>query len=142
MKRTDLNSEERTFLELIAMNVWQARRQGAIAGAAYVLGVELLLYLIMDVGVLDPMSSFLYAGVEEHFLELSSTTEVRALARTSSFFRDRIGGYGRYGVWAVLPLSRPQAAIVNDQLKLVRANLSNDRASSELEAAERQLIDG
>ncbi len=36
MKRTDLNSEERTFLELIAMNVWQARRQGAIAGAAYV----------------------------------------------------------------------------------------------------------
>ena len=29
MKRTDLNSEERTFLELIAMNVWQARRQGA-----------------------------------------------------------------------------------------------------------------
>jgi len=54
---------ERTFLELIAMNVWQARRQGAIIGAAYVLGVGLLLYLIMDVGVLDPMSSFLYAGI-------------------------------------------------------------------------------
>ena len=32
MKRTDLNSEERTFLELIAMNVWQARRQGATIG--------------------------------------------------------------------------------------------------------------
>ena len=63
MKRTDLNSEERTFLELIAMNVWQARRQGAFAGAAYVLGVGLLLYLIMNVGVLDPMSSFLYAGI-------------------------------------------------------------------------------
>ena len=56
-------SEERTFLELIAMNVWQARRQGAIIGAAYVLGVGLLLYLIMDVGPVDPMSSFLYAGI-------------------------------------------------------------------------------
>jgi len=63
MKRTDLNSEERTFLELIAMNVWQARRQGATVGAAYVLGVGLLLYLIMDLGPLDPMSSFLYAGI-------------------------------------------------------------------------------
>ncbi len=47
MKRTDLNSEERTFLELIAMNVWQARRQGAIIGAAYVLGVGLLAYLML-----------------------------------------------------------------------------------------------
>jgi len=63
MKRTDLNSEERTFLELIAMNVWQARRQGAVIGAGYVLGVGLLPYLIMDVGPLDPMSSFLYAGI-------------------------------------------------------------------------------
>ncbi len=63
MKRTDLNSEERTFLELITVNVWQARRQGAIIGAAYVLGIGLLLYLIMNVGVLDPMSSFLYAGI-------------------------------------------------------------------------------
>ncbi len=63
MKRTGLNSEERTFLELISMNVWQSRRQGAIAGAAYVLGVGLLLYLIMNVGVLDPISSFLYAGM-------------------------------------------------------------------------------
>ena len=63
MKRTDLNSEERTFLELIAMNVWQARRQGVIIGAAYVLGFGFLAYLIMNVGVLDPMSSFLYAGI-------------------------------------------------------------------------------
>ena len=63
MKRTDLNSEERTFLELIAVNVWQARRQGALIGAAYVLGFGLLAYLIMDVGPLDPMASFLYAGV-------------------------------------------------------------------------------
>ena len=47
MKRTDLNSEERTFLELISMNVWQARRQGAIIGAAYVLGVGLLAYLML-----------------------------------------------------------------------------------------------
>ncbi len=47
----------------LAMNTWQARRQGAIVGAAYVLGVGLLLYLIMQVGVLDPMSSFLYAGI-------------------------------------------------------------------------------
>ncbi len=29
--------------------VWQARRQGATVGAAYVLGVGLLLYLNMDV---------------------------------------------------------------------------------------------
>ena len=56
-------SKERTFLELIAMNVWQARRQGAIIGAAYVLVVGFLLYLIMDVGPLDPMSLFLYAGI-------------------------------------------------------------------------------
>ena len=63
MKRKDLNSEERTFLELITVNVWQARRQGATVGVAYVLGVGLLLYLINDVGPLDPMSSFLYAGI-------------------------------------------------------------------------------
>ena len=63
MKRTDLDSEERTFLELITMNVWQARRQGAIIGASYVLGVGLLLYFILDVGPLDPMSSFLYPGI-------------------------------------------------------------------------------
>ena len=37
--------KEPRFLELIAMNIWQARRQGAIIGAAYVLGVELRISL-------------------------------------------------------------------------------------------------
>ncbi len=30
MKREDLDDEERTFLDLIAQKVWQARRLGAV----------------------------------------------------------------------------------------------------------------
>ena len=40
--------EERLFLERLTLKVWAARRDGSIIGAAYVLGVGLLLYLIMD----------------------------------------------------------------------------------------------
>ena len=57
------DEEEKLFLDRLALKVWAARREGSIIGAAYVLGVGLLLYLIMDVGPLDPMSSFLYAGI-------------------------------------------------------------------------------
>lgn len=37
----------RLFLERLALKVWAARRDGSIIGAAYVLGVGLLLYLII-----------------------------------------------------------------------------------------------
>ena len=57
------DEEEKLFLERLAFKVWKARREGSVFGAAYVLGVGLLVYLITDVGILDPMSSFLYAGI-------------------------------------------------------------------------------
>ena len=57
------DEEEKLFLDRLTLKVWAARRDGSIIGAAYDLGVGLLLYLIMDVGPLDPMSSFLYAGI-------------------------------------------------------------------------------
>ena len=57
------DEEEKLFLGRLAFKVWAARRDGSIIGAAYVLVVGLLLYLIMNVGVLDPVSSFLYAGI-------------------------------------------------------------------------------
>ncbi len=57
------DEEEKLFLERLTLKVWAARRDGSIIGAAYVLVVGLLLYLIMNVGLLDPMSSFLYAGI-------------------------------------------------------------------------------
>jgi len=61
---TDLDDdEEKLFLERLTLKVWKARRNGSVIGAAYVLGVGLLLYLIIDVGLFDPMSSFLYAGI-------------------------------------------------------------------------------
>jgi len=61
---TDLyEEEEKLFLERLTLKIWEARREGSLIGAAYVLGVGLLLYLIADVGPLDPMSSFLYAGI-------------------------------------------------------------------------------
>ena len=57
------DEEEKLFLERLTLKVWKARREGSVIRAAYVLGVGLLLYLIMDVGLLNPMASFLYAGI-------------------------------------------------------------------------------
>ena len=54
---------EKLFLDRLTLKVWKARREGSVVGAAYVLGVGFLLYLILDVGLVDPMSSFLYAGI-------------------------------------------------------------------------------
>ncbi len=63
MKRKDLSSEEKTFLELIARNVWQARREGAIVGCLYTLGIVGFSYLIFQTGYLNPLSVFWYSGI-------------------------------------------------------------------------------
>ncbi len=63
MKRKDLSSEERTFLELIARNVWQARREGAIVGCLYTLGIVGLSYLVVQTGYLNPLSVLWYSGI-------------------------------------------------------------------------------
>ena len=52
------DQEEQLFLERLDFKVWKARREGSIIGAAYVLGVGFLGYLIMDVGVIDPWLHF------------------------------------------------------------------------------------
>ena len=57
------DEEEKLFLDRLTLKVWKARREGSVVGAAYVLGIGFLLYLIMDLGPVDPMSSFLYAGI-------------------------------------------------------------------------------
>ena len=57
------DEEEKIFLERLTLKVWKARREGSLVGVAYVLGAGFLLYIIMDIGPLDPISSFLYAGI-------------------------------------------------------------------------------
>ncbi len=59
----DLSSEEKTFLELIARNVWQARREGAIVGCLYTLGIVGLSYLVVQTGPFDPLSVLWYSGI-------------------------------------------------------------------------------
>ena len=49
------DEEEKLFLDRLTLKVWKARREGLVVGAAYVLGVGFLLYLIMDVGPVAPM---------------------------------------------------------------------------------------
>ncbi len=63
MNRKDLSSEEKTFLELIARNVWQARREGAIVGCLYTLGIVGLSYLVVQTGYLNPLSVLWYSGI-------------------------------------------------------------------------------
>ena len=56
------DEEEKLFLERLPLKVWKARREGPVIGAAYISGVGLLLYLITDLGPLDPMSWNLFWG--------------------------------------------------------------------------------
>ena len=55
--------EERQFLERLTIKVWQARIEGAIYGAGFVLGILFLLYLVTQVGPLDPMAVFAYSAM-------------------------------------------------------------------------------
>ena len=55
--------EELQFLERLTLKVWKARAEGAIAGAAFVLGIGFLLYLVVEAGPLNPMSVFLYSAM-------------------------------------------------------------------------------
>ena len=57
------DEEEQLFLERLTLKVWKARAEGAIIGAAFALGIGLLLYLVVKAGPLNPMSSFLYAAM-------------------------------------------------------------------------------
>ena len=50
------DDEERQFLEALTLRIWKARAEGAIVGAAFVLGIGFLLYLIVDAEPLNPMS--------------------------------------------------------------------------------------
>ncbi len=63
MKQSDIDDEERTFLELIGHNVWQARREGAIVGCLYTLGIVGLSYLVGQTGPFDPLSVLWYSGI-------------------------------------------------------------------------------
>ena len=63
MKRKDLSNEEKTFLELIARNVWQAWREGAFVGCVYTLGIAGLSYLVIQTGPFDPLSVLWYSGI-------------------------------------------------------------------------------
>ena len=63
MKRKNLSSEVKTFLELIGRNVWQARREGAIVGCLYTLGIVGLSYLVVQTGYLNPLSVLWFSGI-------------------------------------------------------------------------------
>ena len=63
MKRKDLSNEEKSFLELIARNLWQARREGAIVGCLYTVGIVGLTYLVVQTGPFDPLSVLWYSGM-------------------------------------------------------------------------------
>ena len=55
--------QEKLFLDALANRVWKARTEGAIMGAAFVLGIGSLLYLVADAGPLNPISVFLYSAI-------------------------------------------------------------------------------
>ena len=57
------DEEEKLFLESLARRIWKARNEGVTIGAGFMLGVGFLTYLIIDVGLLDPVAAFLYAGI-------------------------------------------------------------------------------
>ena len=48
--------EERQFIESLTLRVWKARTEDAIIGAAFVLGIGFLFYLVADAG---PVRGFL-----------------------------------------------------------------------------------
>lgn len=56
-------NEEREFLERLTVRIWKARAEGAIIGGAFVLGIGFLLYLVVQSGIGNPMSAFLYAAM-------------------------------------------------------------------------------
>ena len=39
--------EEKQFLDSLAHRIWKARRDGAVIGGAFVLGIGFLLYLVV-----------------------------------------------------------------------------------------------
>ena len=57
------NEEEKLFLDRLAHRLCKARAEGAIIGAAFVLGIGFLLYLVTEAGPLNPMNAFLYAAM-------------------------------------------------------------------------------
>ena len=56
-------------------------------------------------------------GTQEYVVEPSEIMAIRALARISSFVREQIG---EAKIAAVLPLVGDQAAVVNEQMRLLR----------------------
>ena len=55
--------EEKLFLELIAKNIWRARREGAILGVIYSVVVSALLWVaVATLGLFTPISGVIYAG--------------------------------------------------------------------------------
>jgi len=51
----------RHILERLTLKVWKAIAEGAVIGAAFVVGIGFLLYLVTQTGIGNPMSTFLYA---------------------------------------------------------------------------------
>ncbi len=64
LKQSDLDAEERTFLELITQNVWQARREGVVVGRLYTVGVLVCVYLaVVRIGIYEPLSLLPYGAI-------------------------------------------------------------------------------
>jgi hypothetical protein len=54
--------EEQLFLELLAENVWKARREGAILGVVYTVLIVALLWATASLGSLSGISAAIYAA--------------------------------------------------------------------------------
>ena len=61
--------EERQFIESLTLRVWKARTEGAIIGAAFVVGIGFQLYLVVYAGPLNPMSVFYEFGLFTIFVD-------------------------------------------------------------------------
>ena len=59
---TDNDKQEKLFLELIAKNVWKARREGAILGVVYCVLIGALLWAAVSRGPLSGISAAVYAA--------------------------------------------------------------------------------
>ena len=81
-------AEERQFIESLTLRVWKARTEGGIIGAAFVLGIGFLLYLVAYAGPLNPMSVFYEFGLFTIFAD-----PIRDFCRLPAMpFRSRFRG--------------------------------------------------
>jgi 2-methylcitrate dehydratase PrpD len=64
MRTEDLDEQERALLDSIAVQLWKARREGAVVGGLYALSVVSLLYsALVWLGPTHAVSAACYGGV-------------------------------------------------------------------------------